>query len=208
MDLFEPVREFEKRVAEFTGFKYGVAVESCSAAIFLGLVHYYGRWNSDKIVDIPSKTYPSVPSAIVNAGYKVKWMDYDWQKEGYYRLGILPIYDCAIMINHNMQAMFPENSLVCVSFHHKKMLPIGRGGMILTNDTEAAKWLSCARHDGRHDKVDLKDDVIEIPGWNMLLTPEQASRGIALMNNLKDENKCPYQEYPDLKDMPAWKDNE
>jgi hypothetical protein len=35
-------------------------------------------------------------------------------------------------------------------------------------------------------------------GWNFLLTPEQAVRGLSLMEHLKDENRLSYEEYPDL----------
>jgi len=117
------------------------------------------------------------------------------------------IYDSALYIGKNLKEKhkIKENGLVCLSFHHKKMLPIGRGGMILTDDIEASTWLKMARHDGRHDKTELCKDIIYFLGWNMALTPEQASRGIALLGNLLEDNKCPYQTYPFLPDMPAWK---
>jgi dTDP-4-amino-4,6-dideoxygalactose transaminase len=202
MDLFEPVREFERRMADFTGFKYGVAVESCSAALFLCL--RYRKVGGTEIM-IPKNTYPSVAASIVHCGARVLFNDYTWQETlGFYELMPTNIFDSAIYMAKGMRKDFLPESMVCLSFHHKKMLPIGRGGMVLTDDEKAVEWLKSARHDGRHDKVDLKDDIISICGWNMLMTPEQASRGLALMGNLRDVNQCAYQAYPDLSKMPAF----
>jgi dTDP-4-amino-4,6-dideoxygalactose transaminase len=94
-----------------------------------------------------------------------------------------------------------DGGLVCLSFHAKKLLPIGRGGMILTDDYEAYKWLKKARFDGR-DEVPLGDDELTQLGWNMYMTPEQASRGLMLFDVYKNHPKLPLkvsdQGYPDL----------
>jgi dTDP-4-amino-4,6-dideoxygalactose transaminase len=199
-DLFQPVRDFETKMARFTGFDYGVAVESGSAAIFLSCLY-----KKVKLVVIPKNTYPSVPASIVHAGGVVSFNNEDWQHIGYYELYSSGIYDSARYLAKNMANDFKEGNIVCLSFHHKKVLPIGRGGMVLTNNKDAVEWLKSARHDGRHDGVDLLKDNLEIVGWNMLLTPEQASRGIALMGNLKSVNRMEHEEYPDLSRFNIWK---
>ena len=71
---------------------------------------------------------------------------------------------------------------MCLSFHIKKLLDIGKGGMILTDDKTAVEWFKQARYEGRHE-VPYKEDDITMLGWNMYMTPEQAARGLALMQN-------------------------
>ena len=40
-----------------------------------------------------------------------------------------------------------------LSFHIKKQLPIGKGGMILTDDQQAVEWFKKARYEGRSEKI-------------------------------------------------------
>jgi len=63
MNPYKSVAEFEEAIAHFAGAKYGVAVESGTAAIFLSCV-YMGVGT----VTIPKHTYPSVPCSIIHAG--------------------------------------------------------------------------------------------------------------------------------------------
>jgi dTDP-4-amino-4,6-dideoxygalactose transaminase len=193
---YQIVREFEGMIAQFAGADYGVAVESCSAAIFLCCEYLKVRE-----VTMPCFSYPSVPMAVIHAGGKVKFCDRPWQ--GMYELEPYKIYDGALRFRRNMY----EDGYLCLSFHAKKHLPIGRGGMILTNDGDAYKWLKRARFDGR-DEVPLSEDTITQLGWNMYLTPEQAARGIALFNVIKDKDlpdlDSTKQDYPDLSMIPAF----
>ena len=90
---------------------------------------------------------------------------------------------------------------MCLSFHIKKHLKIGKGGMILTDDIIAAEWFKKARYEGRSEKF-YKDDSIDEMGWNMYMTPEQAARGLALFDTVKNKDipdlKMEEQGYPDL----------
>lgn len=63
MQEWELVRQFEKEIAEFAGAKYGIAVESCTAALFLCCKYLQVKW-----VHIPRHTYPSVPCSIIHSG--------------------------------------------------------------------------------------------------------------------------------------------
>ena len=195
MNPYQAVRDFETAMAEFTGSLYAVAVESCSIALEM-CCHYVGM--KDVMVTIPRKTYPSVPAAIIRAGGMVRFEDSDWQREGIYELGNSGIFDSAKRIcrgdNYNDNIMH----FVCLSFHARKVLPIGRGGMILTASETAADWFRTKRHDGRHDGVELMKDTLTGIGWNAAMTPEQAARGLILMGNLNDINISPPQDYPDL----------
>jgi dTDP-4-amino-4,6-dideoxygalactose transaminase len=187
---YKVVEDFEKRIAEFAGSKYAVAVESGTAAIFLSCVY-----KKVQEVEIPKNTYPSVPCSIIHAGGTVKFTDETW--EGTYELKPYGIVDGALRFRRNMYT----GGLHCLSFHIKKLLPIGRGGMILTDDAEAAEWFKLARFDGRHP-VPLQQDSFSMLGWNMYLAPDQAARGIQLFELTKTQElpdlKVEEQGYPDL----------
>lgn len=185
------MRDFEERVAEFAGARYGVAVESCTAAIFLSCV--YRRIGE---ITIPKHTYPGVACSILHAGGSIDFSDESWS--GIYELRPSGIVDGALRFR---RGMYRDGTLHCLSFHIKKLLPIGRGGMILTDDPHADEWFRLARFDGRHP-VPLKYDRFEVLGWNMYMTPDQASRGIQLFELSKhktlDDLRVEDQGYPDL----------
>ena len=45
------------------------------------------------------------------------------------------------------------------------------------------QYLREARYEGRSEGVRYQDDDIDSMGWNMYMTPEQATRGLTLMQN-------------------------
>ena len=73
--------------------------------------------------------------------------------------------------------------------------------MILTDDIEAYEWLRRARHDGRSPGTPYIQDDIEIPGWHYYMTPEDAARGILLLQNrLTDfSDSADHTNYDDLR---------
>jgi dTDP-4-amino-4,6-dideoxygalactose transaminase len=163
------IRQFEETIAEYAGAPYGVAVESCSAALFLSCLYLEVRE-----VTIPKKTYFSVPCGIIHAGGEVKFSDEEWS--GAYQLKPYPIWDSAVRFRKNM---YIPGSLYCLSFQTSKHLPIGRGGMILADDGLAVECLRRLRFDGR-DEIPKEQDEVKIIGWNMYMTAEQAARGLDL----------------------------
>jgi len=189
---YKIVQTFEQEMAQFCGSPYAVAVESCSAAIFLCCL--YAKVKDIPLVVIPKFTYPSVPCSIINANSRVGFRDIEWQFQGYYQLFPTNIIDSAKRI---ARGKYIEGSLTCLSFHSKKVLPIGRGGMILTDDKDASTLFKYMRFDGR-GQCPLNNDVLHGVGWNMYMTPEQAARGLELMQFLKDNNISPPDPYQDL----------
>jgi len=187
---YRVVQDFEDRVAAFAGSKHAIAVESGTAAIFLSCVYR-------KVTDvwIPKHTYPSVPCSIIHAGGRVHWTDQTWS--GTYELAPYRIVDGALRFCRGMY----RGGLHCLSFHIKKLLPIGRGGMILTDDADADKWLRLARFDGRQP-IPLSQDNFTMLGYNMYMTPEQAAKGLQLFeltkNKIMPDLKTEEQGYPDL----------
>lgn len=173
---YKIVQMFEEEIAEYTGSKYAVALDNCTNALFLVC-----KYLQVKEVTIPSKTYLSVPQSIIHAGGQVI---FDKREEannwsGIYQLKPYPIYDSAKRFTSNM---YIDGSFMCLSFHIKKHLKISKGGMILTDNEDATKWFKKARYEGRNEKSYHEDDI-NMLGWNMYMTPQQASHGLSLMQN-------------------------
>ena len=195
------VKLFEESVAKYTGAKFAVSVDSCTNALFLCC-----KYLEVEKITIPSKTYLSVPMSILHSGAEVIFDQSietnQWQ--GIYQLKPYPIYDSAKRFTSNM---YIENSYMCLSFHIKKQLGIGKGGMILTDNAEAVKWFKKARYEGRSEKF-YKEDNIDMLGWNMYMTPQQAAHGLSLMQNypIHVPDSIEIGGYRDLTEMPVFKD--
>jgi len=195
---YKIVKMFEEEVADYTGAPYAISVDSCTSALFLCC-----KYLEVTDVIIPSKTYLSVPQSIINSGGNVIFdpSTNDWR--GVYQLKPYPIYDAAKRFT---SGMYIPNTFMCLSFHIKKHLKIGKGGMILTDNKEAADWFKESRYEGRSEKLYHEDDIKHI-GWNMYMTPQEASHGLSLMQNIEwsypdlDENNG----YRDLRDFSLFK---
>jgi dTDP-4-amino-4,6-dideoxygalactose transaminase len=93
--------------------------------------------------------------------------------------------------------MYIPGTFMCLSFHIKKNLGIGKGGMILTDNKEAVDWFKKARYEGRSEKY-YKEDNISSLGWNMYMTPPDAADGLWLMSSMSKHNEDTIEDYPDL----------
>ena len=69
--------------------------------------------------------------------------------------------------------------------------------MILTDDKEAVKFLKMARYEGRNE-VDYNQDDVTYLGWNMYMTPEQAARGLYLLQVYPEHAEDLIELYTDL----------
>lgn len=193
------VKTFEDAIANYTNAPYAVSVDNCTNALFLCL-QYIKQKNFIKDgneVIIPSKTYLSVPQSIIHSGFMPVFDTTPetnlWQ--GIYQLKPFPIYDAAKRFTSNM---YIPGTFMCLSFHIKKHLKIGKGGMILTDNEEAVEWFKTARYEGRSEKLYHEDDIKTL-GWNMYMTPQQAAHGLALMQNYPDN-------MPDLGENNGYRD--
>lgn len=179
---YKIVQMFEDELSNYTGAKYVVTTDNCTNAIFL-CCKYLGV----EQVTIPSKTYLSVPQSIIHAGGEVifdkREETNDWK--GIYQLKPYPIYDSAKRFTSNM---YIPNTFMCLSFHIKKHLKLGKGGAILCDNEDAVEWFKKARYEGRSQKLYHEDDITSL-GWNMYMTPQQASHGLALMQNFPKDNE-------------------
>lgn len=204
---------FEEKVAKFAGSKYAVSVDCCSHGLFLSLKYLESiselpeginpvTFKRDEIT-IPSRTYVSAPMQINQAGYTVKFEDIEWS--GIYQLKPTRIWDGAVRWTKDMYV--GNNALQVVSFQIKKRIPIGKGGIILTDDRKAYEWLKLARYDGRDMSVPYTDENhILMMGYHMYMTPEDAARGIILMDEVnkyteEHEDSGGYLNYTDVSQL-------
>ncbi len=84
-----------------------------------------------------------------------------------------------------------HSQLVCFSFHPRKILSTGDGGMITTSDPEVAKHLRLLRQHGmsvndleRHRSKTIVSESYPILGYNYRLTDLQASIGLGQLRRL------------------------
>lgn len=190
-DPWDALSIFEDKLASYGGSKYALCLDSCSNAIFLCLKYLQIQ---GQVLDIPKHTYASVPMQIIHSGNKINFVDMNWSGE--YYLGNTPIVDAATRFR---KGMYLSQSYYCVSFHHRKTLKLGRGGVILHNDSKFNSWARPMIYDGRHINVKYDQDELECIGYHMYMTPEEAAKGILLLEQLPDHN-------PDTGDSSSYKD--
>lgn len=193
---------FEQKIATFSGSKYAVSVDCCSNGLFLCMKYLQSISNESdkKEITIPSRTYVSVPMQISHVGWTPKYEDINWA--GIYQLKGTNIWDGAGRYTKGMY--IGNGALQVLSFQIKKKIPIGKGGVILTDDINAYNWLKLASYDGRDLKLPYTDDNhVKQIGWHMYMTPEDAARGIILMDKTPETNEDFQNDgmYPDLRDL-------
>ena len=195
---FEVVKEFEDRIAQYYGSPYAVAVDSCTHAIELCL-----RYKEVKKFTVPPNTYPSVPNLAKKIGIEFEWEEQDWKD--YYYLGGTNIIDAAVYWKSNG---YVKDSLMCLSFQYQKHLSLGRGGMILCDDSESKDELKKMSYDGREPDIPWRDQNITTIGYHYYMTPETASLGLEkLPEAVKTEPRhWNIDEWPDLRGMDLFKD--
>ena len=199
-DAREVVDIFESKVSAFAGSKYAVSVDCCTHAIELCFrynLRYYPAYKHD-IITMPRHTYISAALVPMQLGLTVAFESDEW--EGAYTYGGTNIVDGAVLWE---KGMYSSGTLHCVSFQIKKIIPIGRGGMILTDDKDAYEWLKLASYDGRDLSLPYDhENHLKMFGWHYYMTPEDCARGIILMDNIKQEGYSgTWENYPDVSKM-------
>jgi dTDP-4-amino-4,6-dideoxygalactose transaminase len=125
-----------------------------------------------------------------------------------YELGNTKIIDAATAFHKEMYLEYLDSFMI-LSFHLKKILNIGQGGMILTNDKDFEEWARPMIYDGRHKNKLYQDDEFECIGWHMYMSPESAKRGLEIFHSdkIKDYNEpCGSSEtYKDLRQQKIFK---
>jgi dTDP-4-amino-4,6-dideoxygalactose transaminase len=109
--------------------------------------------------------------------------------------GLILIEDAACAVGSTYKGRpIGDNShspLVCFSFHPRKLISTGDGGMITTGDAELAKRLRLLRQQGmsandleRHRSKTVVAESYPVLGYNYRLTDVQAAIGLAQLRRL------------------------
>lgn len=208
IDAYAVTREFEAALCKYSGAKYAVCVNSCSAALLLAVKWHFKDYErepyyqfDDEFVEIPRRTYVSVPCAIRLAGARVAWRDEDWR--GAYQLKPLMVWDCARRFT---SGMYVSGQFQAVSFSSSKILGIEQGGGLLHDSDEADAWLRKMRFDGRTEGLNPRDDTFDVIGMHCLMLPSIAAQLLLKLSFLPLQNAdLPTYDYPDLSLHPAFK---
>ena len=179
--IYKVTEEFEEALSFYTRAPYVVTVDNQSNALFLSLMYENVKGIE---IEIPSRTYPSVPCEIIHAGAKVKFKKVEGETlKGAYQLYPTNIWDAALRFTHNM---YIKGTHMCVSFTGPyKHFKLSKGGAILTDNYDAYLWFKRARYSGRRE-CSYHDDNFDMLGWNFYMMPELAARGLLLMGQFYD----------------------
>ena len=212
--------DFEKELARYTGAPYVLCVDNQSNALFLCLYYWIQKrkkehksnFNYVEVIDVPQRTYPSVPCEVIHAGAQVNFTKVEGETiKGAYQLTPSNVWDSALRFTADMY--IPE-SMMCVSFTGAyKHFKLSKGGAILLDDLDAYNWLKKARFSGRSECSYHEDDFDDNPviGWNFYMMPELSARGLLLIaqfynaDGSKKQNEDLELPYPDLSKFKIWK---
>ena len=193
---FEVVKEFENKIAKFFGAPYAVAVDCCTHGVELCLRHF-----KVKTINVPKRTYLSIPFLANKLNINFQWKDENWTD--YYYL-THDIIDAAVLWKKDS---YIPKTFMCLSFQFRKHLSLGRGGIILTDNKKAALDLKKMTYDGRHPDIPWREQNIESMGYHYYMTPETAQNGLdKLPEEIKTKPKqWTIDEWPDLTTMNIFK---
>lgn len=100
---------------------------------------------------------------------------------------------CAIGSKYKGRSIGGHGNIACFSFHPRKVLTTGEGGMITTDDPDIAASLKRFRHHGmsvsdleRHSASSIIIETYPEVGYNYRMTDMQAAMGIVQMRKLPD----------------------
>jgi perosamine synthetase len=118
-----------------------------------------------------------------------------------YHLPVIEDAACAYSASLNNKYAGSWGTLGCFSFHPRKSITTGEGGMIATNDELLAKKLRALRNHG----IELIDGKSEftMPGFNYRLTEFQAAFGLVQLSKLGRISKTRKQITTKYKDLLA-----
>lgn len=194
---FEKIQLFESKIANFFGSPYAVSTDCCTHAIELCL-----RMKNIEHYSVPKRTYISIPFLANKLNISFEWRDEEWQN--YYYLGGTNIIDAAVLWERES---YIPGTFMNLSFQYRKHLSLGRGGMILTDNKDAAIMLKKMSYDGRLPNIPWREQNIETIGYHYYMTPEIAELGIKKLPEAirTPPKKWVVTDWPDLTNMEIFK---
>ena len=200
MNHFDIVRRFEIELAKYYNAPFCVATDSCTHAVELSLrMDNPDKFTTDTL-SLPTRTYISIPMTMIKLGLKWNFQNTQW-KDYYFIVGTR-IIDAAVCFDRNT---YIDGSLMCLSFQHKKMLSLGRGGAILCSNKDEYTKLKRMAYDGRIDTAPWTEQNIAELGYHYYMTPETAQLGLEKIETVKPKRKWSSNDYPYLPDMEIFK---
>lgn len=204
---FDALLDFEDMLSEYTGAPYVVLTDCCTHGIELCLRLSERRKeemmdNSFIHVELPHRTYLSVPMLMHKLGYEYHYTTTDWEKDDQYPLRNVAddrIYDSARLFKEDM---YKAGTYQCLSFGHGKPLQIGAGGAILLHDVDDYMKLKAMSYDGRHIHAYEKwaDQQTFQVGYHYHMRPEWAIKGMRMLDDGNIQDPAPFN-YPDLREI-------
>jgi dTDP-4-amino-4,6-dideoxygalactose transaminase len=196
---FEVVSIFEDKIAEFFGSKYAISVDSCTHGLELCL-----RYTKETKINVPKRTYLSVPFLAEKIGLERKWRDDNWERYYTINYGDKRIIDAAVLWEKNS---YIPNTFMCISFQYQKHLSLGRGGIILLDNEVDYISLKKMSYDGRLPNIPWRDQDIDTVGFHYYMTPETAQLGLDKLQTAIDTppRQWVVTDWPDLTEMKIFK---
>ena len=193
---FTTITKFEEKISEFFGSPYAVATDSCTHGIELCL-----RYMRAKEMFVPKHTYISIPMLADKLKINLNWKDEEW-KDFYYIYH--NIIDAAILW---VPKSYIPQTFMCVSFQYQKHLSLGRGGVILCDNSHDSEQLKKMSYDGRLPNVPWKEQNIDTIGYHYYMTPETAELGLIKlpMAKINKPRQWNITDWPDLTQMDVFK---
>ena len=209
-------KEFEVKVAEFTGARHAIATTNCTTALELALRAVNIKPGDEVIV--PDFTYPATADVVswigaepvlvdvdftynVNAEeiekaiskktkciMPVSWggnpLDYGPLNELKEKYGLYIIEDAACSLGSEFAGKKTGTmaDITCFSFHARKVITTGEGGMITTDDEALAEEIRCLKRFGIQKGED-GEEFVKI-GTNYKLSDILAGIGIQQMQRI------------------------
>ena len=190
------IEKFEYDLAKYFNSPFAVSTDSCTHAIELCLRLVRPKHK----ITVPSRTYISVPFTLIKLNLDWQFKDIDWRD--YYYLAGTNIIDAAVYFEKDS---YVENSLMCLSFQHRKALSLGRGGAILCSKKQDYDLLKKMAWDGRDHNRLWKEQDIDVVGYHYYMTPETAELGSKKLKNVIPKARQGSANYPYLPEMKVFK---
>ena len=196
------VIELENLFREATNKKYAIAVNSCSAGLFLAVKTIFNK-KIKEVVTTPL-SFIATTEAIEQNNYIPKYYDIDLEtlniKEPKEKENILPVCFGGIPIFFDKKRMvvdaahmspykLPNYETAVFSLYANKIYTSGEGGMIVTDNEEAAEKMILLRHHGAKKTNKSYDYDIVIDGYKMIMSDLHAAIGVEQIKKRKKIEK-------------------
>lgn len=110
-----------------------------------------------------------------------------------HRLKVYEDAACALGSEYKGRRIGSHSPLACFSFHPRKLITTGEGGMVTTDSDELAENLRVLRHQGmtvtaheRHRADDFKQVHFPVVGYNYRMTDIQSAIGLAQLERMDE----------------------